>query len=379
MRWIKLLRFLGPALCCASLLFGPVVASFAEKADSWRQVVGPRDWHFPQDDGSHPEFRTEWWYFTGNLHDGKGNTYGYELTFFREGVKRSRPTHDRDVWSLRDIYLAHFTITDVSRRRFLTDDRASRTGPGLAGSWTDGLHVWLRDWSATQEKGVSLGLKARSEAAELGLNLVSLKPRVIQGKTGISKKGEGPGQASYYVSYTDLDTRGWLRVPGQSSKVEVRGVSWFDHEFGSNQLTRDQAGWDWFGLHLSDGRELMLYLLRRTDGSVEPASSGTIVDPTGAHRHLALSEINIAVLDHWRSAKSGAYYPSRWRIAIPTEGIELDVRPVLSDQELLTPETTGVTYWEGAVEGQGRAKYRDVACTGYVELTGYAGNLGGLF
>jgi predicted secreted hydrolase len=230
-----------------------------------------------------------------------------------------------------------------------------------------------------QGKSAPLALNARSEAAILSLNLLSLKPPVIHGKAGISKKGEGLGQASYYVSYTDLETRGWLQIPGQSSRVEVKGVSWFDHEFGSNQLTPDQAGWDWLGLHLSDGRELMLYLIRRTDGSVEPASSGTVVDPTGAHRHLALSQIRITVLDHWRSVKSGAYYPSRWRIIIPTEGIELEVRPVLADQELLTPETTGVTYWEGAVEGRGLARNRDVTCTGYVELTGYGGKLGGLF
>ena len=377
MKWLRGRSF-ATALCCASVILGLSAAAFAGDSAHWKQAIEPRDWRFPRDHGAHPGYRTEWWYFTGNLTDGKGNRYGYELTFFREGIRHNRPGAD-GVWSLYDLYLAHFAITDVSRRRFIADDRVSRTGPGLAGARTDRLHVWLRDWSAAEAVGVPLVLRAKNDVAGLSLDLVPLEPPVIHGEKGISRKGEKPGQASYYVSCPDLETKGLLKTPEEPTGVEVRGVSWFDHEFGSNQLNPDQEGWDWFGLHLSDGRALMLYFLRRTDGSAEPASSGTIIDPSGHYRHLPLSHIRIEVLDRWRSPGSGATYPSRWRIIVPAEGLELVVQPLLEDQELLTPDTTGVTYWEGAVEGKGLSGNRKVTCEGYVELTGYAGKLGGLF
>ncbi len=188
-----------------------------------------------------------------------------------------------------------------------------------------------------------------------------------------------PGQASYYVSYTDLRVSGLVKTPRLAQPVRVKGVAWFDHEFGSSQLGADQAGWDWFGLHLSDGTDLMLYFLRRTDGSVEPESSGTIIDRSGTARHLALAQVRLDVLDHWRSPKSRAVYPSRWRVRIPSEGLDLTLSPLLADQELSTPESTGVTYWEGALEGQGLSGNRKITCRGYAEMTGYAGKLGAIF
>jgi predicted secreted hydrolase len=410
------LGFFGTAICWVLTAFCLPVPTLADETTLWKQAIAPRIWQFPLDNGVHQEYRTEWWYFTGNLADGKGNRYGYELTFFREGMRRDRPdpndvgppktsypTHsdrrdpsdvgppktshpahsDRrdpsDVWSVRDIYLAHFAVTDVSGRRFTADDRVSRTGPGIAGSAADRLLVWLRDWSAKEEAGGRMLLRAKGRGTELSIELTPLKPPVVHGQGGVSRKGDLPGQASYYASYSNLGTRGSLRTPGGTGAVEVTGVSWFDHEFGSGQLALGQAGWDWFSLHMSDGRELMIYALRRTDGSVEPASSGTIVNRSGSHKHLTLTQIKVEVLDRWRSSKSGAAYPSRWRIRVPSEGLDLAVRPVLPDQELLTPETTGVTYWEGAVEGTGLSANRPVTCRGYIELTGYAGTLGGLF
>ena len=216
-------------------------------------------------------------------------------------------------------------------------------------------------------------------APRMSLELTPFKPPVLHGDMGLSRKGGGRGQASYYVSYTDLHADGLLMTPRLSRPLRVRGVSWFDHEFGSNQLTPDQAGWDWFSLHLSDGKDLMLYFLRRTDESVEPASSGTIVDPSGAARHLTLSEVRLDVLDRWRSQKSRGIYPSRWRVRIPSEGVDVTVSSVLADQELFTPGSTGVTYWEGAVEGRGLSGNREATCRGYAEMTGYVGKLGGVF
>ena len=253
-------------------------------ADDWARVTAPRKWSFPRDFGAHPEYRTEWWYFTGNLKDPAGKRYGYQLTFFRRGIRSQLPTPS-NAWDIRDIYLAHFAVTDVSGGKFRAVDRLSRAGPGLAGASLEGMHVWLLNWSARM-KGSGIHLEAQDAEKELRLELTPRKPPVIHGQNGFSRKGPAQGQASYYVSFTNLETRGSLKLPGSASPIEVRGVSWFDQEFGSNQLTPKQKGWDWFSLHLSDGRDLMIYLLRLTDGSVEPASSGTLVAADGSSRHL---------------------------------------------------------------------------------------------
>jgi predicted secreted hydrolase len=345
-------------------------------AEEWLQALVPREWSFPRDDGAHPDYRTEWWYFTGNLADPEGALYGYQLTVFRVGL-RHVPT-ETNPWSVRDVYLAHFALTDVNSARFAYADRTSRAGPGLAGAALSGLDVWVLDWSARSDGG-TIRLRARTANMELDLALVPRKPVVLQGDQGLSRKGPAPGQASYYASLTDLATSGRVRTQPGGKLVPVAGTSWFDHEFGSNQLAEDQAGWDWFSLHLSDGSDLMLYLLRRKDGTVEPASSGTLVGPEGSARHLTLDEFSADPVDYWTSPHTGARYPSRWRIRVPRAGIDLTLRPLVVDQELVTGGSTGVAYWEGAVAGDGAAGGEPVTCQGYVELTGYAGALGGLF
>jgi len=343
----------------------------------WARVIGPRIWSFPRDHGAHPEYRTEWWYFTGNLMDDANSRYGYQLTFFRQGI-RSRIPDKAGPWDIRDLYLAHFAITDVTKDQFRSTERVSRAGPGLAGARTDGMDVWLLNWSARM-KGSGISLEARSPDMELTLNLTPRKPVVLHGQNGFSKKGPGEGQASYYASFTDLETHGFLRIQPNSSLVAVRGKSWFDHEFASNQLSPNQQGWDWFSLHLSDGRDLMIYFLRLKDGSVEPASSGTIVLPDGKARHLKVADISVSALDRWKSPRSSGEYPSRWRIQIPSAGVDLVLGPLVADQELNTEGSTGVIYWEGAVAGKGSSAGQAVTCEGYVELTGYAGSLGGIF
>jgi len=352
-------------------------AAPAQGADDWARVTAPRKWSFPRDFGAHPEYRTEWWYFTGNLKDGEGKRYGYQLTFFRRGIRLHLPPASGP-WDLRDIYPAHFALTDVSGDRFRSADRLSRAGPGLAGASREGMNVWVLSWSARME-GTAILLEARDGGMELSLRLHPRKPPVVHGASGFSRKGPAPGQASYYVSLTDLETHGSLRLPGSPAPVSVRGVSWFDQELGSNQLAPGQKGWDWFSLHLSDGRDLMIYLLRLEDGSVEPASSGTLVAADGSARHLKLSEISVSALGRWKSPHSKAEYPARWRIRIPPAGIDLTVAPLVADQELRTESSTGITYWEGAVAGEGVSGGRGVTCEGYAELTGYAGSLGQAF
>jgi len=368
---LRLLSFLAVMGCLYDGTFMTVYAN------EWGQAIGPWKWVFPRDHGSHPEFRTEWWYFTGNLTDSFKKRFGYQLTFFRQGVlfKANDPSHP---WAIRDVYLAHFTLTDVSAGQFWFSDRASRKGPGLSGATEDGMDVWLLNWMAKME-GNKIKLEARHQEMELSLDLVPRKPLVFHGKNGLSQKGPMEGQASYYFSYTDLEAKGFMKTPPSQTPIRVNGKSWFDHEFGSNQLTPDQAGWDWFSLHLSEGQDLMVYFLRRKDGTVEPSSSGTLVTRSGDPIHLKLSDINVEVVDYWKSPKSGGRYPSRWKMKVPSARIEMEISSLVPSQELLTEGSTGVIYWEGAVAGKGTSAGRPITCEGYVELTGYAGSLGGLF
>jgi len=364
--------FLVALLCFLCLSFPRVIS-----ATQWKQASAPRQWSFPHDHGSHGEYRTEWWYFTGNLTDSGGKRYGYQLTFFRYGLA-GQPKNPANPWSLRDIYLAHFAITDVPNGAFHFRDRASRKGPGLAGAGKGTMNVHVLNWSAVMKDG-RIDLKAAHDGMELSLKLVPSKPVVLHGRHGLSSKGPLEGQASYYYSFTDLKTGGTLKAPGMRNPVTVKGTSWFDQEFGSNQLSREQAGWDWFALHLDDGRDLMVYYLRKKDGAIEKESSGTLVEPDGTSRHLALGDIDTAVLAYWRSVKTTGRYPASWRIRIPSAAIDITVRPLVADQELVNTVSTGITYWEGAVDGKGTSKGKEVTAKGYVELTGYAGGLGGVF
>jgi predicted secreted hydrolase len=349
----------------------------ATAAKEWKQATVPRQWEFPGDHGQHPEYRTEWWYFTGNLVDNQKRKYGYQLTFFRQGIALS-PSNPHSPWSIRDIYLAHLALTDVSQNRFVHYDRASRTGPGLSGADKNSMHVWTLSWSAKMGKN-TIRLQAHQDNATLKLELRPRKPIAFHGEKGRSRKGPHEGQSSYYYSLTNLETTGVITTPWSRESIQVVGTSWFDHEFGSNQLSRDQAGWDWFGVHLSDGRDLMVYFLRKTDGSIEPASSGTIIEGDGTTHHLNAVQIRAKILGWWTSPRSGAKYPSTWQLSIPTARIDITLGPSVADQELTTTASTDVTYWEGAVAGHGTSRGRNVTVQGYMELTGYAERLGGLF
>ena len=374
----RTVTLLVPLLLALALIamdgFGPCEAKAGEE---WLQAVGPRNWSFPADHGAHPAYRTEWWYFTGNLFDATGAHYGYQLTFFRFGV-RGAIENSGNPWQMRDIYMAHFAVTSIGEENFSVAERISRAGPGLAGARTDRMEVWIFNWTAVM-RGPEILLEARDGDLELNLTLEPKKPLVFHGENGLSKKGVDRGQASYYTSFTNLETRGFLRTGENSPAREVRGTSWFDHEFGSNQLAPDQEGWDWFSLHLSDGRDLMLYFLRTTGGVIEPASSGTLVEADGRAHHLPLEVLSLEVLDRWKSPASGGDYPGRWKILISRCEIELVVAPRLANQELITKGSTGITYWEGAVGGEGVSRGKKVTAEGYVELTGYAGSLGGVF
>lgn len=326
----------------------------------------------PADHYSHPDFKTEWWYYTGHLESESGKRYGYQVTFFRFGL-RDRQSDIKDKPPLfTELYMAHFAISDIDRKKFFFRERINRGYQGKAGAATDRYLVWNEDWKV--EGGLKTHrINVNDRRTQLNLSLSSLKPPVLHGDNGLSQKGEGEGRASYYYSLTRMKTEGELAINGKTEKVQ--GLSWMDHEFGSNQLREDQVGWDWFSLQLDDQTELMLYLIRHKDGSPDPYSSGTLVKADGTRKHLELEDFQIEILDHWKSAKSGANYPMKWQVKVPAEGIELEVVPEFTDQELITNRSTRVTYWEGTVRIRGIRGKKAVAGEGYVEMTGYAGKL----
>lgn len=332
-------------------------------------------WQFPRDHGTHPGYRTEWWYYTGHLVSDQGELFGYQLTFFRVALTSSPPPR-ASAWAADTVYFAHFALTDGPGRRFHFRERAQRGALGLAGAAIDRLHVWVDDWQATSQ-GENIRLTAQDEGLALDLTLTPIKPPVFHGDGGYSRKAAGTDHASLYYSLTRLATRGTLNVNGRH--LTVRGESWMDREFSSSQLAPHQAGWDWFALQLEDGAEIMLYHLRLTDGGVDAASSGTYIDPQGRTRHLSRDDFQITVTGHWRSPASGARYPAAWEIRLPALGYELSLTPTLPDQELRTAGSTRITYWEGQVKVTGRLKDAPIKGRGYVELTGYAGPLGGRF
>lgn len=330
-------------------------------AGEYRDVSPGYKLDFPDDFYYRRDFRVQWWYFTGHLRDGKGREYGYELTFFVVGVQK-REYESR--FGVDNIYISHFAVSDVNNDAFHYTEKADSGAYGFAGADSHSLKVWngANTLEGTTKK---MRLAARSKQVSIDLMLIPDKPVVLNGEEGYSRKsGESPLIASYYFSYTRLATRGTLTIGAKTYAVD--GESWFDREMSSRGLARNETGWDWFSVQLDDGREIMLYLLRRRDGSVDPFSSGTLVFSDGGYRHLSLKDFRVAVLDHYRSAKTGIRYPSKWRIVIPGEGIKLVVVPLMEDQELTGTPATGPAYWEGTCKVEGTEKGR-----AYVELTGY--------
>ena len=338
---------------------------------TYQLALPGRKLSFPADHYSHPDFKTEWWYYTGHLETENGKRYGYQATFFRFGVRdRQKETKEPPLFS--ELYMAHFALSDIAAKKFTFRERINRGYNDKAGATTNRFLVWNEDWKVEGDDR-NHAIQVNERGTQLRLSLRSLKAPVLHGQNGLSQKGEGEGRASYYYSLTRMQTDGELTINGQKEKV--RGLTWMDHEFGSNQLREDQAGWDWFSIQLDNQTELMLYLMRRKDGSVDPYSSGTLVSANGATKHLNIKDYRVDVLERWKSAKSNANYPMKWKVTIPGDEIELEITPAFPEQELITNRSTRVTYWEGAVQIRGKARGQVVNGNGYVEMTGYAGKL----
>ncbi len=349
---------------CAALLLPAIVIAQAEI--QYRLALPGYTYAFPRDHGSHPEFKLEWWYYTGHLLAPDGHEFGYELTFFRTGMDRS--FENASAWQIRDLYMAHFAVTDITENKFYYFEKLSRAGPGIAGAGTETLDVWNQNWSARMD-GNAMSVVANAGESAVELRLEPEKKPAIHGVNGVSQKAEGAGRASHYYSMTRLRTSGVLRVGTKT--FQVSGESWMDHEFGTNQLTEKQAGWDWFSIQLDNGADLMLYRLRNRDGSLDPYSSGTIVGPNSETVRLRMTDFAATPGRTWKSPKTGTSYPVEWTIVLPDRSTELRVTPMIDDQELVTTRSTGIAYWEGAVRISGTWEGKPVTGKGYLELTGY--------
>ncbi len=332
-------------------------------------VHGPQELSFPKDHGPHLDYQTEWWYYTGNLEAESGERFGYQLTIFRRGLAPGE-TQRESTFATNQIYFGHLALTDIGEREHVALERFERGSVGLAGASGDPFVVTLGDWTvrSLDDAGSQVRLSASEEGIGFDLELTATSPIVEHGEQGFSRKGEAEGNASYYLSFTNMQTQGTLEVGDRV--FEVSGSSWFDHEWGTSFLGPETTGWDWFGLQLEDGRELMLYHFRTQDGRIERVSGGTLVEANGESRWLTADEFDIVPITTWTSRVTGTTYPSGWEISIPNEGLELIVEPWVKDQEM----RLNLEYWEGAVRVSGT-----VTGQGYVELTGYSGSMQGLF
>ena len=371
----------GPARASLS-----VAEAMAGDTAGYARADEARTFRFPADHGPHPAFRTEWWYFTGNLTaeaEGERRDFGFQLTFFRNALRPDTATVDSD-WATRQAYMGHFALTDVAGEAFHAFERFDRGALGLAGAEGLPMRVWIDDWEAATPpagSGATGGgsgatapgsdslpvfrVQAREGAVAVDLTLRALKPVVLQGDDGLSQKGPEPGNASYYYSFTRLEAAGTVTADGGT--YPVAGLAWLDREWSTSALSPGLVGWDWFALQLDDGTELMVYRLRQGDGGTAPLSAGTYVRGDGSVVRLGADDFELEETASWTSPEGGRY-PSGWAVRVPRLDLALTVAPRLPDQELVL----AFRYWEGAVAVAGSRGGREVSGRGYVELTGYA-------
>ncbi len=327
--------------------------------DCFKRADPATELRFPDDFGAHDNYRTEWWYYTGNLFAESGRHFGYQLTFFRQALSCGEPL-DTNGWQTRQIFFAHFALTDTQSNKFHSFDRMNRESLMIAGAQAVPFRVWIDDWE-TRENANSVSLSARQDGVHLALKLTASKPILLQGRNGFSPKGQDPSNASHYYSIPRWATDGRIRIDGES--FMVKGTSWFDHEWSTSALSDDVVGWDWFAIHLDDGTDIMVCQVRQKDGTANGYSFGAISDPDASQNILGNDDFKIRATRFWTSPVTGKTYPSQWVIDIPTSDMRLEVVPVINAQE----HHHRFTYWEGAVTVTGHQN----PGMGYMELTGY--------
>jgi len=339
------------------------------ESEDFSKAVEKRKFIFPDDHGPHPNFRTEWWYFTGNLTSEDNRKFGYQFTIFRTALSKEKQERNSE-WNSNQIYMAHFAVTDIDGNKFYFYERFSREGNDLAGAQINPFKVWLEDWQINQtEKRTAfdlpvISIKAKSEKAEIDFKLESVKPFVLQGDEGLSQKGSQQGNASYYYSYTRLKTNGKIILDGK--EYSVNGFSWMDREWSTSALSDDQRGWDWFALQFDDNTEIMYYQMRKKDGTADIFSKGVYVNKDGTSQLIKKEGVILKVNDYWESP-TGEKYPSGWRLRIPSKEIDINITPAIKNQLM----DVAVRYWEGSVKIDGTKSVSKITGSGYVELTGY--------
>jgi predicted secreted hydrolase len=360
--FLLLLSSCSSAAAPVSSAIGAVAAVNAGNSADFAQAVRVRPFSFPADHAAHPEFQTEWWYFTGNLRSSDGRRFGYQLTLFRRALA-AQPVERASAWGADQIYMGHLAVSDIDGGRFHAAERFSRAALGLAGVSAGPLTIALHDWQlqASGPEGMTWQLTAADGPIALNLRAENLRPPVLQGDRGLSQKGSAVGNASYYYSLTRMATSGTVTVDGETFSVE--GLSWMDREWGSSALEAGVAGWDWFALHLDSGHDLMYFQLRNADGTPSPFTGGSLLAPDGTLVQLDGSSVTLEVLERWDSPRSAAQYPIAWRLQSPQHGLDLTLRAAMPDQEL----PVSIVYWEGSIAISGSHSGR-----GYMELTGYA-------
>jgi predicted secreted hydrolase len=345
--------------------------------EGYLRATGPREFIFPDDHGPHPGFKTEWWYYTGNVFTEGGRQFGYQFTIFRSQLNppdsMNEDTRFYSNWNTDQLYLGHFAISDVQNEDHIFEERFSRGAAGLAGAEIDPYRIWLEDWeirriitASADDKNFPVELQAKMEnGSSIDLRLTPTKPLVLQGEQGYDKKGEEEGNASYYLAFTRMDAEGSINIKGQN--YDVSGLSWMDHEWSTSALDREQEGWDWFSIQLSNGYDLMYYQLRNSDGSVSAFTVGSLIDPQGNKITVGPGKVELRVLDRWKSPHSGANYPSEWVLRIPKHDLELQLATLFPDQEM----DVSVRYFEGTLSVSGKMGNEDLKGNGFIEMTGY--------
>ena len=339
----------------------------------WKPALAGWDYRFPADHGSHAGFKTEWWYFTGNLRSADGREFGYQLTFFRHGVREPGASPATSRFVVNDVKFAHFAVSDISGNRFHHFQRLARGAFSEAGFDEPERLAWIRDWTCERTGENGFRISAKEEGISIELDMTSAKGPVVHGRNGVSQKAEGEGRASHYYSLTRLETKGTITISGKP--FAVTGTSWFDHEWGSTQLAAHQKGWDWFSLQFNDGTELMLFQIRTDDDKQDPHSAGTFVFEDGSELQIGQAGFSLEPVAWWRSDESGANYPVEWRLSVRALDLVVEIKPRLRRQEL---DSKPFVYWEGAVHASGMRKAKPVEAVGYLEMTGYAGRIVGL-
>jgi predicted secreted hydrolase len=319
---------------------------------------------FPRDHGSHPQYRTEWWYYTGHLRTAEGKRYGFEVTFFRVSVNAAG-AEQLSRWDLQSILPAHFAVTDVAAKDFRYYEKLNRGSMFTAGAAEGKLDVFNESWRAVTNPDGSWRLVAKAGKDAIDLTLRTEKEPAVHGANGVSVKAQGAGYASHYYSMTRLVAEG--TVNGQ----RATGQAWMDHEFGSSALRENQQGWDWFSVQLDNDTELMLYVIRRKDGTPDATSSGSLISSAGDVIHIKRDQMRITPRSKWKSPKSGATYPMGWRVELPAFKVDVTLQPLMLAQELVTRGSTNITYWEGACDVSGAFGGSPVRGDAYVEMTGY--------